>query len=299
MCRIFGFRSRISLAVHHSLVDAENALSVQSRAHPDGWGLGYYEGDEARVIKAVNPAFADDGFALITRLLSCQALVAHVRKATVGDLRLENTHPFRYGRWLFAHNGDIEGFQHLRPFFLEEMDPRFRELMKGSTDSEHCFYLFLTELDRLDSLESAHGALVAEALAETLRRIHHWSVILGTEPPILNFLATDGRVMGATRLGRSLYFSTQKKRCSDYDFCPSAAKPCLGLRIEEGPVTHLSVASEPTSREDIWEEMPDNSVLLVDQEMIMHRMEAVVTGLGPRDRTREKSIPAAAAMAIL
>lgn len=296
MCRIFGFRSRISLAVHHSLVEAENALCVQSRAHPDGWGLGYFEGAEARIIKAVNPAFADEGFALISKLLSCQALVAHVRKATVGELSLANTHPFHHGRWLFAHNGDIEGFAHLRPFFLEEMDPAYRDRLRGTTDSEHCFYLFLTELDRLDAVNEADAGAVAEALAETLRRISHWSRILGTEPPILNFLATDGEILGATRLGRRLYFSTQKKRCSDYEVCPSAAKPCLGLRIIDGPVTHLSVASEPTSSEDIWEEMADNSVLLVDRSMTMHQILDVVPDLGPRERTMERTPAGQAAL---
>jgi len=289
MCRIFGFRSRISLAVHHSLVEAENALSVQSKAHPDGWGLGYFDGKDPQIIKAVNPAHSDAGFAHISRLISCQALVAHVRKATVGNLSINNTHPFKHGRWIFAHNGDIEGFQHLRPFFLEEMTPHFRDLLQGTTDSEHCFYLFLTELDRLDNIDDPGGEAVAEALAETMRRINHWSTILRTEPPILNFLATNGDIMGATRLGRRLYFSTQKKACSDYKVCPAAAKPCLGIRVEEGPVTHLSVSSEPISKEDIWEEMPDNAVVLVDHKMIMHRINGVLSELGERVRTREKS----------
>lgn len=288
MCRLFGFRSRVSLRVHHSLVEAENALMVQSRNHPDGWGLGYYEGDQARVIKAVNPAWADEGFAVLSRLLSSQAFVAHVRKATCGSVAMENTHPFHHGRWLFCHNGNIEGFGQLRPFFLEEIAEPFRDLITGNTDSEHCFYLFLTELDRLAGLDGSSGDAVMEALTETLRRIDHWSRILHTEPPILNFLVTDGQLLATTRFGRCLYFTTQKKRCSDYEVCPSAAKPCLGLRIEDGPVTHFCVSSEPISAEDHWEEVPDNAVMMVDGEMKLAKRRDVVVDPRPRSRTLER-----------
>lgn len=289
MCRLFGFRSRISLKVHHSLVEAENALIVQSRMHPDGWGLGYYQEARPRLVKGVNPAFSDDGFANISRLVTSNVLIAHVRKATVGKLSIHNTHPFQYGQWLFAHNGNIEGFPQLRPFFLEEMSPGFRVLMTGSTDSEHCFYLFLTILDRLDGLKTPSADRVLEALSETLRCIDHWSRILRTEPPILNFLVSDGSMLAATRFGRRLYYSTQKRSCSDYDACPAAQKPCLGLRIDTGPVTHLSISSEPISGEDIWEEMPDNSVLMVDETMNLLKNEEVIESAGPRVRTLERA----------
>ena len=34
-------------------------------------------------------------------------LIGHVRTATVGTLRTENTHPFRYRQWLFAQTGTL------------------------------------------------------------------------------------------------------------------------------------------------------------------------------------------------
>jgi len=42
MCRLFGFRSVLRSRVHRSLRTADNALAVQSRVHPDGWGVAYY-----------------------------------------------------------------------------------------------------------------------------------------------------------------------------------------------------------------------------------------------------------------
>ena len=37
-------------------------------------------------------------------------MIGHVRAATVGNLRTENTHPFRYRQWLFAHTGTVDGY---------------------------------------------------------------------------------------------------------------------------------------------------------------------------------------------
>ena len=44
MCRLFGCRTATPGAVAHELLHGANALRVQSREHPDGWGLGWYVG---------------------------------------------------------------------------------------------------------------------------------------------------------------------------------------------------------------------------------------------------------------
>ena len=60
MCRIFAFKSRVSLKVQRSLVKAENALQVQSEAHPHGWGISYYlietDDDAERISVAIEEA---------------------------------------------------------------------------------------------------------------------------------------------------------------------------------------------------------------------------------------------------
>ena len=55
-----------------------------------------------------------------------------------------NCHPFRHGRWLFVHNGVIEGFQVMRRDLLYAVDPALFDRIAGSTDSEVLFYLALT-----------------------------------------------------------------------------------------------------------------------------------------------------------
>jgi predicted glutamine amidotransferase len=46
--------------------------------------------------------------------LKSRNIIAHVRKATIGEVALENAHPFvreLWGRqWVFAHNGDLKDY---------------------------------------------------------------------------------------------------------------------------------------------------------------------------------------------
>lgn len=68
-------------------------------------------------------------------------VIAHIRKATIGPIRLENCHPFRrelWGRyWVFAHNGDL-------PTFQPEGGDIYRPV--GQTDSEQAFCHILNTL---------------------------------------------------------------------------------------------------------------------------------------------------------
>ena len=61
-------------------------------------------------------------------------VIAHVRKATVGNVKLENCHPFvreLWGRyWVFAHNGDLKDY-------APHLHGAFRPV--GDTDSEQAF----------------------------------------------------------------------------------------------------------------------------------------------------------------
>ena len=57
MCRLFGFRSVLRSQVHRSLRSADNALAVQSRVHPDGWGVAYYVAGAVAILLGLCPKF--------------------------------------------------------------------------------------------------------------------------------------------------------------------------------------------------------------------------------------------------
>lgn len=272
MCRLFGFRSQQHLSARHPLIGAENALVVQSRQHRDGWGVAYFENQMPRIHKGTAPACDDCGFSTLCQALSSEVLIAHVRQATVGGVEPHNTHPFHYKQWVFAHNGTVFGFQKLRPYFLEEIAPHFRSHIQGSTDSEHCFYLLLSQLEALNELHEVTAQDLEEALANCLQKIASWCRLVGIrEAPCMNFMISNGSLFAATRLGRDLFFSTLRAPESfgadEQPFGPAVARYTVERHTRGLPIVRLLVASERISTDEDWEEVPNNAVMVLDEQM--------------------------------
>ena len=187
MCRLFGFRSAVNIGVHHSLVLAENALAQQSESNPDGWGIGFFEGTTPILRRGLSKAIGDGDFTNLARFVRSQAVIAHVRLGTVGGHDLTNTHPFSAGRWVFAHNGTLQGLEHYERLLMDEIDPEFRPLVQGETDSERCFYLFLTQLGlRGVAPESpAPGIVAFDAMRATIGTLCRLAQETGAPPPLI------------------------------------------------------------------------------------------------------------------
>ena len=129
MCRLFGFRSVLSSHVHTSLVSADNALVSQSERHPDGWGVAYYREGAPHLVKAPHSALACSLFQRVSGVVTSETVVAHLRKATQGELSVINTHPFQYGPWVFAHNGNLKGFATARAALAQALKRRLDALL--------------------------------------------------------------------------------------------------------------------------------------------------------------------------
>lgn len=269
MCRMFGFRSAVPSQAHRSLVQAENALSDQSLHHPDGWGIGWILDDDAYVIKSANAAHACDRFQRASQRLTSHTFLAHVRRATVGTVEHVNAHPFRCGRWLFAHNGTIFGFDRIRGWLEDRIEPGLRPLIHGDTDSERLFFFVLSRLGQagIDPTgRSPSGAsMVAQIVRGALLELDALAVSLGMDRPILNVLLTDGRLLVAHRAGMPLLLSTQKRCCADLHTCTEPSKVCMEPARSDAPVNHLSIASERIGEEENrWENIADGATVLLD-----------------------------------
>jgi glutamine amidotransferase len=135
--------------------------------HHDGWGIAFFEGAGVRHFVDHQAAVASPIAELIKRYpIKSTNVIAHIRKATQGQVALENCHPFvreLWGRyWVFAHNGDLKGFTPV-------LDGPFRPV--GNTDSELAFCFLLQELRaRFGDAPPTTAALQA-ALAELVRII--------------------------------------------------------------------------------------------------------------------------------
>lgn len=259
MCRLYGSLSRVPAASAHELIEAPNALRVQSAEHADGWGIGWWAAERsapsfARGIEAAKDA---PEFSRVAGIVQARALIAHVRKASVGGIRLDNSHPFTYGRWLFAHNGTITRFAQVQGALEAEIDPAFRPLVVGETDSVRCFGIFLSRLSRLAGLDGDPPLeAVAGALAETVMVVQGIADAQGGTPSATTFLVGNGSTMLAFRRGRTLFWATRRK---------GGAADRAGA-----PVPRLLVSSERLSDAWSWEEAPADSLVGVDASMRLH-----------------------------
>ena len=278
MCRLYGFRSAIFSGIQQSLVAAENALARQSEHHSDGWGVAYYVDRHPHVIRNDKQALNDELFRDVSGLVTTRTFLAHIRKATHGDVRVLNSHPFQHGAWTFAHNGEICDYvkPSVREAVLSAVDRRFRRYILGTTDSETIFFLALSQLARrvenihdpgvnaghvIESLQEAFEAIMASAPDDDHPR-----------PNRLNFLITNGIVMVGTCFRRSLYYSTHKTSCPERSTCFAYEASRCEQEVQDGIVKHLIISSEPVAQgPNVWNAVQDGEYVAVDHGMNFRR----------------------------
>jgi predicted glutamine amidotransferase len=281
MCRIFGFRSVLFSKVHTSLVSAENALMGQSKRHPDGWGLAYYIADTPHVVKSTVTAESDDLFRHVSGIVTSQTVLAHIRKATHGKLTLLNTHPFQYGRWTFAHNGNIKQFDDVKKALLDEVAKDYKPYCLGETDSEVIFHLILSFINKRVNIHDHHPnlKLVMEGIAEAVTRICEIIGELSIKEAgipsenYLTFVISNGPIMIAMNGGMSLFYSTHKKKCPERESCASFAPWCENPAQGEMSVNHLIFSSEPLQGENIWRKLKPGELVGVDEKMKLQEIQ--------------------------
>lgn len=154
------------------------------------WGLGFYQGGEILLKRRPIDDRRELPLGDLVKDLRADVLVAHVRAPTVGPLRTENTHPFRYRQWLFAHTGTIPAFAAVSARLRDSL-PQFLERdIRGDTDSEVLFHLFLSFLHdagTLDRLDTAPGEVRA-ALRSTFSVVEQLCAEQGLRPTPSNVL---------------------------------------------------------------------------------------------------------------
>ncbi len=277
MCRIFGFRSVIPSKVHTSLLVAENSLYTQSEKHPDGWGVAYYILNSPHLIRSTSKAIEDQLFKKVSGLVSSETVVAHLRKATEGELNILNTHPFQYGKWVFVHNGHIPNFVDIKSKIQSKIPENMKRFILGSTDSETLFFYFLSYMSKVLKLEASIPAIsVVECLKLAMKDLNE---IVGDHAtvdsddfnqPYLTFLLTNGETMVAYQGGKNLNYSTHKVKCSERDVCKFHQHTCENPDTGKA-VQHIIFSSEDVKNENIWNKMKPGEWVGVDRQMLVLR----------------------------
>jgi predicted glutamine amidotransferase len=206
--------------------------------HHDGWGIAFFEGAGVRHFVDHQAAIASPIAELIKQYpIKSTNVIAHIRKATQGQVALENCHPFvreLWGKyWVFAHNGDLKAFAPV-------LNGAFRPV--GTTDSELAFCYVMQELRRRFGDTAPGIAALRVALAELSTEI----AAFGT----FNMTLSDGA---------ALYVHCSTKLCyvvRQYPFVTA----CLSdedLTIDFSQVTTPQdrvavIVTEPLTTNEVW-----------------------------------------------
>ena len=248
MCRHLAYFGP-PIRIGRLLVDPPHGLVTQSWAprrqrhgtvNVDGFGVGWYplsaaedppdvRAEPARH-RGSGPVWADPTFADLARVIRTGALLAAVRSATPGMAAgAAAAAPFRRGRWLFSHNGRLDGWPEAAAALAARLPPQRLLQLDAAGDSALLWAL-------VDDLLS-RGRDPGTALAEVVTAAR----CAGTGR--FNLLLTDGVRIAATAAGDTLFWR----------------RPALP-DVASGVV----VASEPYDDDPAWQEVDDDRLLVAD-----------------------------------
>ncbi len=261
MCRLYGLSATHRTRVRCELLAAQNSLIRQAEldgrglSNPHGWGIGYHTDDGPRCERQAEPAASDEDFREHAAEVDARAAIAHIRRATVGEPALVNTHPFLFEDSMLAHNGHIPRFDAVGEYMRQAMSAAHREAIAGTTDSEHFFHLLLS------NRQADPERSMADTLAMSIEQVLEWCEEAGAEePPALNFLWTDGDKLAGSRFGRTLWWvPTDGLR-----ECPVCGKTHASTAAGES-YQSVEFASERITSED-WIAVADESVFEVNAD---------------------------------
>ncbi|WP_349369448.1 class II glutamine amidotransferase [Salinarimonas sp.] len=242
MCRFLAYRgdpvfiADLVCAPKHSLVHQSlHAEEAKTETNGDGFGIGWYgEKPEPGLYREIRPAWSDENLANLSEQVRSRLFFAHVRASTGTATTRANCHPFKHGRHLFMHNGQIGGYGRIRRRLEALIPDGLYDAREGGTDSEALFLVALAN----GLAEDPIGAM-ARTLAVARGLVRAADI---DEPLRFTAAYTDGETLVACRWA-----------CDD-------RPPSLYWRETEAG---LLVVSEPIddSREG-WREIPRGCTLV-------------------------------------
>jgi predicted glutamine amidotransferase len=261
MCRWLAY-SGSPVLMEDLLYGPEHSLIVQSMhstmgaetTNGDGFGVGWYGSRETPgVFRSTEPAWNDRNLRDLAAHLASPRIFAHIRAAIGSPVQQTNCHPFRHGRWLWMHNGFIDGFHVMKRDLALAVDPELFPDIEGTTDTEMLLFLALTF-----GLEADPPTAVARAvgLVEETARRHDV-----TFPVQMTVATTDGDTTWAFR------YSTEGRSRTLYHSTDIAT---LRHQYPDNPALHMLsddtriVVSEPLGGlRGAWREVPESTCVVV------------------------------------
>lgn len=266
MCELFAMSSDQPIKLRYRLSEFATH-GGQSFANRDGWGIVFTQARDAYLFKEPAAASASALEEMVASHAPPSKLVmAHVRKATAGNPKLCNTHPFRRtvaGQVChFAHNGDMPALKQ------RHQDSTAARHCIGDTDSELAFLLLLERLAGLSATASR------QARFDTFTEFCADMRTFGDA----NFLYTEGE---------ALYVHAHKRRYEVDGVMGPPRAPGLHIRELDRSESHwrtqgaylqgackgrVLIASVPLDNGP-WEDLREGATLLIEKGVVRLRAD--------------------------
>ena len=234
MCELFGVTANRRVKINELL----KRFFEHSCDHRNGWGLAFLDDNSVSIEK--EPIRASDSLYLKNRLtgrIETARCMAHIRKATIGDVNFSNTHPFskrdESGRiWVLVHNGTI---------FESPVLSAYQYKQEGTTDSERILLYIVDQVNKhyvseLNTFDANERIKLIEGIIKKLAPENK-----------LNIMLYDG----------------------DYFYVHKNEEKTLYMSERNGSV----IFSTHALQSEGWEEVPQNRLLVSKDGLLVHRGE--------------------------
>ena len=264
MCQLLGMNCNVPTDICFSFQGFSMRGGITD-THKDGWGIGFFEGNGCRIFLD-SKSTVESPLAEFIKKYPIHSLnvIAHIRRATQGAVALANCHPFVreiWGQyWLFAHNGDLQGF-------YPKLDSQFRPV--GTTDSERAFCYILENLRTEFSaapLDNLRLYPLLKQMGEELSKFGRF-----------NFLLSNGELLYA-HCYDNLYYIIRKAPFTTAHLVDEDIT--VDFNALAGPEDKIAViATHPLTDNEEWTQMQPGELIA------FHMGEAVLSNIN-RDKIK-------------
>lgn len=247
MCQLLGMNCNVPTDICFSF-EGFCARGGKTDEHRDGWGIAFFEDLGCRLFLDDNPSIASPLAELVKKYpIKSRNVIAHIRKATQGEIGLENCHPFQrelWGNyWVFAHNGNLENFEPNLTGFYQPV---------GKTDSENAFCVLLETLRQhfpkgKPSLEDLYCVLQMET-----QTLSHYG--------IFNYLLSNGEYLFAHCTTQLHYLVRQAPFAAAHLIDEDITVDFQALTTQADRVA--IIATIPLTDNEVWTTITPNKLLV-------------------------------------
>ncbi|MGB3611629.1 MAG: class II glutamine amidotransferase [Cellvibrio sp.] len=277
MCQLLGMSCQEPATINFSL-EGFRARGGLTDEHKDGWGIAFFEARGCQIFldhqPAANSPLIDD---IKARQIKSRTILAHIRKATFGDVSLRNCHPFQrelWGQtWVFSHNGDLHGFH-------PPLTGRYQPV--GETDSERAFCYLLERLESYFPAATADNPPSHGVLHEALREVSLEIATHGT----FNIMLSNGELL-FTHCSTHLAYVERRYPFTRVTLVDSETSLDLSAHNSQDD-RMVVIATKPLTRDETWVSYQPGQTLMFRAGLIVAGSEG---SKAVQPTTDERTVP--------